>query len=147
MVTLGTPVILQCYAIGWPRPGVTWWRGDRMLPLSSGQYEQRRDFSLLVKSISLKNLGPYVCQAYNGLGKASSGTVTVQATGPVYSTNPEDEPYFQYLINQPQRPEPTYPKPEITQIPHHDITHALTHPPIPHVEVTTQESPRAFTGQ
>lgn len=111
VVTLGAPAILQCYAVGWPRPGVTWWRGDRMLPLSSSQFEQRRDFSLLIRSITLRNLGAYVCQAYNGLGKAASGTVTVQAIGPVYSSNPEDEIYFQYLVSAPQKPPETHLRP------------------------------------
>lgn len=149
--------------MGWPRPGVTWWRGDRMLPLSSGQYEQRRDFSLLVKSISLRNLGPYVCQAYNGLGKAASGTVTVQATGPVYSTNPEDAPYFQYLVNVTQKTEAPY-RPWLTYRPPVTYTHSVetthppqtppppprhftTQPPHPQTEPTTQQTPRVFVGQ
>lgn len=127
-----------------------------MLPLSSGQYEQRRDFSLLVKSITLRNLGPYICQAYNGLGKAASGTVTVQAIGPVFSSNPEDEPYFQYLVNAPQRPEgPSRPwltyRPQPTYTPPLESTHAHTrphtYPPAPTTVLTTQLTPRVFTGQ
>nr|CAD7403319.1 unnamed protein product [Timema cristinae] len=118
VVALGAPTVLQCYAIGWPRPSVTWWRGDRMLPFSSELFEQRRDYSLLIHSVTLRNLGPYTCQAYNGLGRAASWTVTVQAVGPVYSENPEDVEYTKYLVHPPQRPEtpivtaperPTYP--------------------------------------
>nr|CAD7197384.1 unnamed protein product [Timema douglasi] len=105
VVALGAPTVLQCYAIGWPRPSVTWWRGDRMLPFSSELFEQRRDYSLLIHSVTLRNLGPYTCQAYNGLGRAASWTVTVQAVGPVYSENPEDVEYTKYLVHPPQRPE------------------------------------------
>lgn len=100
-VSLGSPHSLHCYAVGWPRPSITWWRGDRMLPLSSSTYEQRRDYSLLIHSVKLSNLGIYTCQAYNGLGKAASWSVTVQAIGPVYSTNPEDEQYTKFLIQAP----------------------------------------------
>lgn len=104
-VSLGAPTALLCYAYGWPRPSITWWRGDKMLPLSSTQYEQKRDYSLLIHSVKLSNLGIYTCQAYNGLGKAASYSITVQAIGPVHYTNPEDEQYVKYLV-QPQTPRP-----------------------------------------
>ena len=105
VVTLGAPTILQCYAVGWPPPAVTWWRGDRMLPLSSEQYEQRRDYSLLIHSVTLRNLGHYTCQAYNGHGRAASWTVTVQAVGPVYSGSPGDSVYNEFLIPSPKKPD------------------------------------------
>ena len=109
VVTLGAPTILQCYAVGWPPPTVTWWRGDRMLPLSSEQYEQRRDYSLLIRSVTLRNLGHYTCQAYNGYGRAASWTVTVQAVGPVYSGSPGDAVYNEFLIPSPKKPDETPP--------------------------------------
>ncbi|PSN47564.1 hypothetical protein C0J52_19332 [Blattella germanica] len=105
VVTLGAPTILQCYAVGWPPPTVTWWRGDRMLPFSSEQYEQRRDYSLLIRSVTLRNLGHYTCQAYNGYGRAASWTVTVQAVGPVYTSSPGDSVYNEFLIPSPKRPD------------------------------------------
>lgn len=52
-VTINSPTTLYCYAMGWPRPFVTWWRGDRMLPLSSEDYEQDSDYTLLIRSICL----------------------------------------------------------------------------------------------
>lgn len=110
VITLGAPTVLQCYAVGWPRPAVTWWRGDNTLPTSSIQYEQRRDFSLLIKSVGLRDLGPYVCQAYNGQGKAASGTVVIQAIGPVYTSNPEDQAFNQYLVTAPEKPAGTPPR-------------------------------------
>jgi len=58
-----------------------------MLPFSSERYEQLRDHSLLIRLVSLRDLGPYTCQAYNGLGKAASWTVTVFANGPVPANN------------------------------------------------------------
>lgn len=147
VVQLGAPAVLQCYAVGWPRPSVTWWRGERLLPFSSERYEQRRDFSLLLRTVALRDLGPYVCQAYNGLGRATSWTLTVQAVGPVYSSDPDDAPYNAFLVNPrqdtsepqrpPQRPRPPYrppvqperipqPQPEIPRGPEVD----------PHASVT-----------
>lgn len=121
-----------------------------MLPFTSNQYEQRRDFSLLIRSVTLRNLGPYVCQAYNGLGKAASGTVTVQAIGPVYSSNPDDEVYYQYLVTAPQRPvEPPRPwLPYRPQLP----TQPPTPPPViqPRPEPYPQpqpEPPRVLIGK
>nr|CAD7588890.1 unnamed protein product [Timema genevievae] len=145
VVALGAPTVLQCYAIGWPRPSVTWWRGDRMLPFSSELFEQRRDYSLLIHSVTLRNLGPYTCQAYNGLGRAASWTVTVQAVGPVYSENPEDVEYTKYLVHPPQRPEtpivaerPTYPyRPARPPQPPQPETPRPRPPPPPPVPETT----------
>ena len=104
VVVLGGPVTIHCHAIGWPRPSVTWWRADRMLPFSSLQYEQNRDFSLLIRSVTFRDLGPYTCQAYNGYGRPSSYTVVLQAIGPVYSINDDDIEFRRYLIPAPQAP-------------------------------------------
>jgi Immunoglobulin I-set domain len=114
-VYLETPAVLQCYAMGWPRPSVTWWRGDRILPLSSKRYEQRRDFTLLLAAVGIEDLGPYTCQAYNGLGKARSWTVTVQAyrsPGGVYAAS-------EYLLDPPvpQQPAAGLPYPRQPYIP------------------------------
>lgn len=102
VVVLGGPLIIHCHAIGWPRPSVTWWRGERMLPLSSERFEQFRDYSLLIRRVSFRDLGPYTCQAYNGYGRPSSYTVTLQAVGPVYSTDVEEVEFRRYLIPAPQ---------------------------------------------
>ena len=98
VVTLGSAAVLQCYAYGWPKPYITWWRGERMLPLSSEQYEQRHDHSLLIYKVGLRNLGHYTCQAYNGKGKANSWTVTVKAVAHPTSSSPEDIQFHQYLL-------------------------------------------------
>ena len=104
VVVLGGPVTIHCHAIGWPRPSVTWWRGDRMLPFFSAAYEQHRDFSLLVRSVTFRDLGPYTCQAYNGYGRPSSYTVVLQAIGPVYSVDDADLEFRRYLIPAPLAP-------------------------------------------
>jgi hypothetical protein len=79
---------------------VTWWKGEKMLPFSSERYEQMRDYSLLIRLVSLRDLGPYTCQAYNGQGKAASWTVTVQTMGPVSTSDTgEDREYLQYVIS------------------------------------------------
>jgi len=48
-----------------------------MLPFSSERYEQVRDYSLLIRMLERADLGPYTCQAYNGLGRAASWTITL----------------------------------------------------------------------
>lgn len=105
VVTLGSPIIIHCHAYGWPRPSVTWWRGERMLPLSSERYEQFRDYSLLVRRVSFRDLGPYTCQAYNGYGRPSSYTMILQAIGPVYTVDADEIEFRRYLIPAPQ-PDP-----------------------------------------
>lgn len=132
-----------------------------MLPLSSSSYEQKRDYSLLIHSVKLSNLGIYTCQAYNGLGKAASYSVTVQAIGPVHYTNPEDEQYTQFLVQaptvRPEAPRPQYPyRPE----PHRGVTPRRQHPtpesyiPAPYTEPNPEilpppvpEQPRVYTGK
>lgn len=131
VTTLGTPQTLYCRAVGWPRPLITWWRGDRMLPLSSQVYEQGRDFSLLIRSVTLRNLGLFTCQAYNGLGRAASWTVTVKALGPVYTIDPADSIYTKYLISpslSPRTPPPYRP----------------IYPPVQPEPQTEPPPPRAF---
>lgn len=111
VVTLGAPTILQCYAYGYPNPTVTWWKEDKVLPTQSEQYEQRRDHSLAVYYVNMKALGPYTCQAYNGLGRAASWTLTLHAVGPVTPLSLEDFAYAVYLIPPPKAP----PKIEVSQ--------------------------------
>lgn len=103
VVALGAPTSLHCYAIGYPFPAVTWWKDDSMIPLRTSQFEVRKDYSLLIHSVQLSNLGVYTCQAYNGIGKAASWSVTVQALGPFESTKPEDQAYMKYIVNPPSR--------------------------------------------
>lgn len=111
VVGLGSPTVLQCYAFGYPVPTVTWWRGERMLPFLSADLEQRRDFSLLLHRVTVTSLGPYTCQAYNGKGRAASWTVILKAVGPVYSPDPNDVTYNQYLVPPPRSPPDHQPHP------------------------------------
>lgn len=159
-VSLGAPTSLYCYAYGWPRPAVTWWRGNTMVPLSANSYEQNRDFSLLIHSVKLSNLGIYTCQVYNGLGKAASYSVTVQAIGPVYYTNPEDERYTKFLVEAPTvKPElaqpqyrPQYPyRPEPGRrpapTPQSYIPAPYTDPNPEILPESVPEQPRVFVGK
>jgi len=133
---LDGPATLQCYAIGWPRPIVTWWRADRMLPMMSDLYEQREDHSLVVRLVTVNVLGPYTCQAYNGLGRAASWTVTLQAHGtPVVGRDRPDSPYLVTpVVLKPTRPPPVY--------------RTATQPRTADILQTTQPSPqKAFTGK
>lgn len=154
-VTMNSPIALHCYAWGWPRPFVTWWRGDRMVPLSSEIYEQDSDYTLLIRSVTLSTLGVYTCQAFNAIGKAASWSITVQAIGPVYNVRPEYEQYLKYLVEPPKKPErPQYPyRPNRTQTPEYQFTYApvsrSTHiPTVSPIERTTSFDTRhRFLGK
>lgn len=100
IVTLNKPMVLQCYAVGWPRPYTTWWRADKILPKQYGVFEQFEDHSLIIQVVTDDVLGPYTCQAYNGEGRAASWSVTLQA---YYTPTADDNrrPYNPYLIPPP----------------------------------------------
>lgn len=114
VVSLGGASVLYCRAIGWPKPSITWWRGTNMLPLSSKLFDQYRDGTLTIRVVSLRNLGPYTCQVYNGRGRATSQTVILRALGPVYNTIPNDRDYLQYIVNPPKAPSTTSSPPPVT---------------------------------
>lgn len=124
VVTLDAPSVLHCYAYGYPRPAVLWWKEDTMLPRNSIQYEQRRDNSLVIRHVTLKALGPYTCQAYNGLGRAASWTTTLHAVGSATLSDQQDLKFLVYLVpppNAPIQPDPSNKPPpsvnaEITSI-------------------------------
>lgn len=121
VVSLGSPTFINCYALGYPYPSVTWWKNGSLIPLKTSEYEVRKDYSLLIHSVRLSNLGLYTCQAYNGYGKAASWSVTIQALGPVHTSNPEDQQYLNYVIPSPQNPNqqpaPLSPAPAYRQTP------------------------------
>lgn len=100
IASFNQPSILTCFALGYPIPVITWWKENDMIPLKTAQFEVRKDFSLLIHSVQLSNLGIYTCQAYNGIGKAASYSVTVQAKGPYRGkVDPENQKYMKYIIN------------------------------------------------
>lgn len=107
LTTLGAPATLNCDAIGYPFPAVTWWKDDRLIPLKTAKYEVRKDYSLLIHSVQISNLGVYTCQAYNGIGKAASWTVTVRASGPYHSSDPREQEYLKYIVDRPAAPTTT----------------------------------------
>lgn len=77
--------------------------------MKSTRFEVNRDYSLVFNAIELSDLGPYICQAYSGLGKPVSMYVTLKAIGPVYANTPEDEPYLKYILDAPPlQPTETY---------------------------------------
>ncbi|GJQ76338.1 hypothetical protein Trydic_g2060 [Trypoxylus dichotomus] len=106
VVSLGSPAMLNCYAYGYPPPIVMWWKDNEFVPFKSHEYTISKDHTLLINAVRLHNLGVYTCQAYNGIGKATSWSVTVQTIGPVYSTNVEDRKYMKYVIDRQPRTTP-----------------------------------------
>lgn len=94
-------------ALGYPFPAVTWWKDDSFIPLKTNQFEVRKDYSLVINSVKLSNLGIYTCQAYNGVGKAASWSVAIRARGPYHSINPKDQKYLKYIVDPPELPTTT----------------------------------------
>lgn len=83
---------------------MTWWRGERMLPFSSERYEQMRDHTLMIRLVSLRDLGVYTCQAYNGLGRAASWSVSLLTYGPVQVQDVADREFLVYVIDTGRKP-------------------------------------------
>ena len=77
-----------------------------MLPMTSSRFQQNADFSLRLKSVGLRDLGPYSCQAYNGFTSPASFTVVVKAVGPVSSaaTLGDEREYLRYVVDAPRPP-------------------------------------------
>lgn len=99
---------LRCLAGGHPKPFVTWWRGDQILPFKNDRVEITRDYSLILTKVDIVDLGPYVCQAYNSIGRPVSIQVTLKTHGPVHARNEEERNYLQYVESEPFVPTSTY---------------------------------------
>ncbi|XP_022911513.1 papilin isoform X2 [Onthophagus taurus] len=106
-VTLGSPATLNCYVYGYPSSAVAWFKDAELIPMKTEEFTINKDSSLFINAVRLRNLGIYTCQAYNGIGKASTWSVTVQALGPVYSTDANDKKYMKYVIDRPKKPDVT----------------------------------------
>ena len=78
-----------------------------MLPMSSDRHEQNSDYSIRLRSVGLRDLGPYTCQSYNGLGAPASFSVTAKAVGPVTASSREEEEYLGYVVDAPRAPPPS----------------------------------------
>lgn len=112
IVQLGRPAKLRCPAGGYPRIHVYWWHDKERIPLINNRYEQTEDHCLLIKSVTIVDLGKYICEAYSGSGKPSSITITVQTYGPVNYRNPEERQFEKYVLERPRAPvteRPSYP--------------------------------------
>ena len=109
LVHLHQPAVIRCLAGGYPKPIVTWWRGQEML----GFRNIRKDHSYEIPRVQLIDLGPYVCQAYAGHGKGASITVTLKTIGPIRATNKIEEQYLKYVVSPPRLNETTTQRPQI----------------------------------
>lgn len=114
IATLNQPSTLRCLAGGYPKPSVSWWKGQVMLPFESEQYRFGIDYSMRITRVGLSDLGEYTCQAYSTSGKPTASIVVLKAYGPVHTTSPYDREYLKYIITSPEvpttpRPDPRYP--------------------------------------
>lgn len=64
----GISVKLLCPADGLPLPDVYWKKDGSNITFESGKLEQERT-SLLIRNISKKDEGDYICVAYNNAGR------------------------------------------------------------------------------
>lgn len=130
VASLSHRAVLRCLAGGYPKPVVTWWRGDRMLPFQSDRYEITREFSLVINRVELYDLGSYVCQAYNMIKRPVSIQVTLMARGPVHGRDEDSREYLQYIVDEPIIPTTvrsvvTYPPQRPTPIPFIPTVHVI----------------------
>ena len=140
--TLTQPATIRCAAGGYPKPFVTWWRGDQILPLKAERFEITRDYSITFTRVELHDLGQYVCQAYNAYGKPVSKTVLLLARGPVTARNDEDRKYLQFLVNAPEAPTTVRTRPVYPYRPPVSPPRIIPSPIIPH-----EETPRSKIGE
>ena len=89
MVSLNSSLTLNCLAVGYPLPVVTWWFNGTLISIQSSQFETGKDNSLRIESVRSSNLGVYTCQTYNGVGKSASWSVTVEARETNQDTSPK----------------------------------------------------------
>jgi papilin len=77
-----------------------------MLSLPTENMEQPSESTnLYIRSLGLRDLGPYTCQAYNGLGPAVSSSTVLKALGPIALTGSrEDDAYRPYVVDAPRAP-------------------------------------------
>ena len=144
MANLLQPATLRCLAGGQPKPTVYWWRGTNMLPYKSDRFEMTREFSLVFEKVELHDLGPYVCQAYNSIGKPVSIQITLKARGSVQIRSEEDRKFMQYIESDLPKAPSTTPRQNISYPYRPTSLPTQTRPPRVQVAITRtpQTQPR-----
>ena len=66
-------------------------------------FGQTSGYGLYIRTVGIRDLGPYTCQAYNGLGPADSSTFVLRVLGPVdiSSISRGDQNYLSYVVDAP----------------------------------------------
>ena len=72
----------------------------------SGENHGIPGYSLHIPRLGIKDLGPYTCQAYNGLSQAVSSTTILRVMGPIDRSGvPRNEQQFlRYVVDAPISP-------------------------------------------
>ncbi|CAG0912271.1 unnamed protein product [Notodromas monacha] len=146
IATIGESIVLYCLVIGYPDPTVFWWQQSTMLPFGTKKYTQDSEGSLRIDRVTLKDLGPYTCQAYNGQGTAASWSVTLKAFGPIFSAESTDSGFLQYIVDPPGTESRTRPpvgipsRPPIQTVPPQTVASLQ-------VTINAQRNKFAFRGQ
>ena len=96
-------IILRFYQI------ILRWRDTEQMSIS-GETPEKPGYSYVIESLGIKDLGPYTCQAYNGVGQAPSSTTELKVMGPIDTSGVprEEQRFLHYVVDA-----PTYRPPEV----------------------------------
>ena len=78
----------------------------------SGENPDKPGYSYVIESLSIKDLGPYTCQAYNGVGRAASSSTEIKVMGPIDTSglSRNEQKYLRYVVDAPTYNPPRQPE-------------------------------------
>lgn len=88
----GSKVTLPCDVVGIPTPNVTWYRNAvNVADLEEHRYKIEEDNSLVIKRLSISDMGMFQCFARNDAGESFMSTwLKVKTSVPVMETGPQN---------------------------------------------------------
>ena len=78
----------------------------------SGENPDKPGYSYVIESLSIEDLGPYTCQAYNGVGQAASSSTEIKVMGPIDTSglSRNEQKYLRYVVDAPTYNPPRQPE-------------------------------------